>query len=101
MAVAISREDGLRKLGIALYVEIKSANLVVISGQEPQFQRSWKLLADEEVSARYSFREVAANLLSMFQHGCRGYNAAEVRQERGIISLQYLCTEEQVAFSWT
>jgi hypothetical protein len=101
MEVAIAREAGLTRLGIPLFEEVRIGMNLVRVGQELQFERSWKLSTDEECRAVYSFREVCANLLSMFRDGSRGYTAAEVRQDRGIITLQYLCTEEACPFSWT
>jgi hypothetical protein len=103
MGVAISREAGLRRLGIPLYVEVRSGNNLVINGNDQlEFPRSWKIASDEEVRAVYSFREVAAHLLDLFQNGWGRHTAAEVRPERAIITLQHLCTNEAIGhFSWT
>jgi hypothetical protein len=100
-AVALQKESGMVRLGIPLSVEDRRGmNLVTINGQEPQWPRSWKLHNDEEIRALHSFREVAANLLSMFKDGWRNYTANEIRQERGIPTLQHLCTRDACNFNW-
>jgi hypothetical protein len=102
MATALEREAGLVKLGIPLFVEDRSGASLVPGDQGLQFPRIWKLSSDEEVKARYAFREVASNLLSMFQNGWRGHTNGEIRQERAIRTLQFLATDESVGdFSWT
>jgi hypothetical protein len=100
--VALQKEAGLQRLGIPLSVGVRDGmNLVTINGREPQFPRRWKLSADEEIRALHSFREVCLNLLSMFEQGWRGHTANEVRHERGIATVQHLCTQEACTFNWT
>jgi hypothetical protein len=100
-AAAIEREASLMQLGIPLFVEVPSANLVIRPGHEPQFTRSWKLPQEEEIKARFCFREVTRHLLTMFRDGTGRVTAGEVRQARGVVTLQFLATDEPVTFSWT
>jgi len=99
--VALQKEAGLQRLGIPLSVEVRDGMNLVLNGRELQFPRRWKLSADEEIRALHTFREVCGNLLSMFKGGWRNYTANEIRQERGVATLQHLCTQEACTFSWT
>jgi hypothetical protein len=100
---AVAREASLQRLGIPIYVDrpARGGEMVINGARVGTMAREWKLVSDAETTAYYAPRNAVGNLIELFEKGWRGYTAGEIRHERGVRTLQYLCTSETVSdFSW-
>jgi hypothetical protein len=98
--VALDFEATMTRLGIPLYTEVTNGTRLVINGQATVPTRAWKLWDRDETTLVHSCREVCRNLRQKFD-GSPRVTADEIKQERAITTMIFLCSSEEVpTFSW-
>ena len=100
-------ERNMARMGIELFVErrLEKADMsAVVTGVAHSLSRTvrdWRLVDDPECQSFWVSRNAVSHLLNLLKHGTGSWTGAEIRQSRGISTLQYLCTDEPCAgFSW-
>lgn len=104
---AAVRERNMERMGISLFNERrleKTDTSMVVNGMARSLShtvRDWRLVDDAECQALWVPRNAVSHLLNMLNHGVGGWTPTEVRQARGVATLEYLCTDQPCAgFSW-
>jgi hypothetical protein len=104
---AAVREQSMDRMGISLFNERrleKTDTSMVVNGVAHSLShavRDWRLVDDAECQTLWVARNCVSHLLNMINNGMGGWTAAEIRQQRGIPTLEYLATDIPCpTFSW-
>jgi hypothetical protein len=100
-STALQLEAMMERLAFALFTEqVNGSTALYKDGRSPARIKVWKLWERDECTFLHSCREVVRNLRQKFD-GVAHYSAVEIKRERAIPTMLYLCTSEEVpAFSW-
>jgi hypothetical protein len=100
-STALQLEATLERLQFPLFAEVVNGASLYKDGRQPgPTIKLWKLWERDECTFLHSCREVCRNLRQKFD-GVEHYSTAEIKRERAIPTMLYLCTSEEVpAYSW-
>jgi hypothetical protein len=100
-STALQAEATMERLAFPLFTEqVNGMNLYKDGRQPGPGIKLWRLWERDECTCLHSCREVVRNLRQKFD-GQAHYSALEIKRERAIPTMLYLCTSEDVAsFAW-
>ena len=99
---AAFREESMERLGLPLFQTSMPADTIYNLAEKSVSKRPevyWELWSSKECDVLHSCREVCRNIRSKFD-GQKHQTLPETLNDLAIPTLTYLCTDEEVRFSW-